>query len=238
MPESSEDNRYPSSTVPLSSMIEHTILGDNIDEARIISHIKEAIALDVFGVCLPMHFVPLAKKLLEGTALKVITVIDFPLGQKSSVEKANEAIVAKKLGADEIDMVLDYRALCNKNYDKAFSDLKAVVDAIKPLPIKVIVETSALNRDQLVVAIALVALSGAQFIKTSTGFHEAGANAEDVLLMRSLLPDRIFIKASGGIKNYEQAMAMVKAGAKRIGASRAREILRDSLPMNTGKSCT
>lgn len=219
-------------------MIEHTLLSENLSLDRVIAHIEEAKNLDVFGVCLPLHFVPLAKKQLAGTKLKIITVIDFPRGQKSSREKAEEAAVAKKLGADEIDMVLDYRALINKNYDKALADLSLVVNQVSPLPVKVIVETSALNREELAIAIALVALSKAAFIKTSTGFHEAGAKACDIALMRSLLPDRIFIKASGGIKNYSQALEMVKAGAVRIGASRSKEILQESLLIDTGKSCT
>lgn len=206
-------------------MIEHTILGDNLDEARIISHLDEAIDLDVFGVCLPLSWVPLAKKRLQGTNKKVVTVIDFPLGQKTSREKADEAEAAKLLGADEIDMVMDYAALCQKNYQKALFDLKAVVDRVAPLPIKVIVETSALTREQLAIACALVAISGAQFIKTSTGFHKAGAKASDVALMRALLPDRVLIKASGGIKDLKSARDMVEAGAVRIGASKSRDIL-------------
>lgn len=210
----------------LSAMLEHTLLGENIDEARLISHLNEAIELNVFGVCIPLAWVPLAKQRLQKTAIKIITVIDFPRGLKSSEEKAHEAEVAAKLGADEIDMVLDYQALCQKNYQKALADLVAVVKRVTPHVVKVIVETSALSRDQLAIACALVALSDAQFIKTSTGFHDAGANPQDIALMRTLLPERVLIKASGGIRDFSSAVAMIKAGATRIGASKSKDILR------------
>ncbi len=138
--------------------------------------------------------------------------------------KADEAQSAFMLGADEIDMVLDYEALIEKNYQKALTDLQSVVRQV-PIPIKVIVETSALTREQLAIACALVALSGARFIKTSTGFHKAGAKAEDIRLMRELLPESVSIKASGGIKDYESAKAMILAGAERLGCSKSKDIL-------------
>lgn len=204
------------------------MLGDTIDEALLIKHLNEARDLQVFGVCIPLAWVPLAKKHLSDTPIKIVTVIDFPLGRKSAREKAQEAHLAASLGADEIDMVLDYQALVEKNYDKALSDLVAVVQAADPVPVKVIVETSALNHDQLVAAITLVALSKASFIKTSTGMHKGGARAEDIALMRALLPETVHIKASGGIRDFTQASAMVMAGATRIGASKSREILQGS----------
>lgn len=220
------------SRAKLAAMIEHTLLGDNIDEKRLLAHLDEAKELQVFGVCVPLAWVPLAKKYLSKTPIKIITVIDFPLGNKSAGEKAHEAQLAVSLGADEIDMVLDYEALINKNYDKALLDITQVVEAAQPVPIKVIVETSALSKEQLASAITLVALSKAQFIKTSTGFHKAGAQSQDIELMRALLPTRVQIKASGGIRNYTQACSMVEAGATRIGASQSRQILLDS-PENT-----
>lgn len=208
----------------LASMIEHTILSGELNEERIKNHIQEALDLHVFGVCLPVAWVPLAKKLSFGTDLKIVTVIDFPLGKKMAQLKADEAQSAFMLGADEIDMVLDYEALIEKNYQKALTDLQSVVRQV-PIPIKVIVETSALTREQLAIACALVALSGARFIKTSTGFHKAGAKAEDIRLMRELLPESVSIKASGGIKDYESAKAMILAGAERLGCSKSKDIL-------------
>jgi deoxyribose-phosphate aldolase len=209
----------------LKDALEHTLLAKEIDEKHVLAHLDEARDLGVFGVCIPLAFVPLAKKHLADTAIKIVTVIDFPLGQKGAEEKALEAKMAKALGADEIDMVLDYEALIRKDYNKALDDLCAVVDEVSPIPVKVIVETSALNHDQLIAAITLVALSNAAFIKTSTGFHQGGAKAEDIALMRELLPQKIQIKASGGVKDRSTAEAMLKAGASRIGASRSREIL-------------
>lgn len=209
----------------LASMIEHTLLQGELDDSHIIAHVQEAVALKVYGVCIPLAWVPLAKKTAQQTPLKIITVIDFPLGQKSAKEKAQEALVAKQFGADEIDMVLDYQALIKKNYHKALQDLIEVVQVADPVPVKVIVETSALNRDQLAIAIALVALSDAAFIKTSTGFHKGGARVEDVALMRALLPEHIQIKASGGIKDFSSAQALLRAGATRLGCSKSRIIL-------------
>ena len=181
----------------LKDALEHTLLAQEIDEKRVLAHLDEARDLGVFGVCIPLAFVPLAKKHLADTAIKIVTVIDFPLGQKSAREKVLEAKMAKALGADEIDMVLDYEALIRKDYNKALDDLCAVVDEVSPIPVKVIVETSALNHDQLIAAITLVALSNAAFIKTSTGFHHGGAKAEDIALMRELLPQNIQIKSIG-----------------------------------------
>lgn len=215
----------------LAAMIEHTLLGDNIDEKRLLAHLDEAKELQVYGVCIPLAWVPLAKKYLAKTPLKIITVIDFPLGNSSALEKAREAKLAVSLGADEIDMVLDYQALVQKNYEKALLDIVQVVEEAGTVPVKVIVETSALTREQLVVAITLVALGKAQFIKTSTGFHKAGAQSHDIELMRALIPENIQIKASGGIRNYIQACSMVEAGAARIGASQSRQILLD-IPEN------
>lgn len=209
----------------LSSVIEHTLLGDGIDDDRVIKHVNEAKELNVCGICLPLAFVPLAKKLLTGSTIRIVTVIDFPLGAKNSDEKALEAQAAKLLGADEIDMVMDYQALIEGNYAKALNDIAAVVKQVRPLPIKVIVETSALNREQLAIACALVALAEAAFIKTSTGFHTGGAHVEDITLMRTLLPRSIRIKASGGIRDQASALAMINAGADRIGCSQSRQII-------------
>jgi deoxyribose-phosphate aldolase len=213
---------------PLASMLEHTLLGDKLDEAQVRRHVEEAKGLGVFGVCLPLAFIPLAKKLIAGAPLKLVTVIDFPLGKKSAEEKAQEAVTARMLGADEIDMVIDYQALIARNYHKVLNDLVVVKRQAHPLPVKVIVETSALNREQLVIAITLVALSGVDFIKTSTGFHKAGAKVDDITLMAALLPDRVKIKASGGIRDRASALAMIEAGASRIGSSKSRDILENT----------
>lgn len=207
------------------SIIEHTALRDNLTEQDILAHLNEAIDLNVGAVCIPVQWVPFAKKKLSSTNILVVTVADFPKGTASPNVKAEEAVVAKNLGADEIDLVMDYEALIAKDYGKVLQGLLEVVKNAAPVPVKVIVETSALSREQLSIACALVALSGARFIKTSTGFHKAGAQAIDIALMRQLLPSNVLIKASGGISTPESALAMVKNGADRIGASKSRNIL-------------
>jgi len=209
----------------LAAKIEHTILGPNISYEAIVSHIKEAMDLGVFAVCIPLEWVALTKKLVKDTFIKVVTVIDFPLGQASDEQKILETIAAKAFGADELDMVLDYEALINKDYEKVLAGIKAVVQNASPALVKVIVETSALTKEQLAIACSLVALAKAAFIKTSTGLHKAGAQIEDIILMRKLLPDCIKIKASGGIKDSKFAQELIAAGADRIGSSKSRIIL-------------
>ncbi len=209
----------------LAKRIEHTILGENVSYEALTSHIKEAIELNVFGVCIPLEWVALSKKLLKDTNIKIVTVIDFPLGQASDEQKILETIAAKAFGADELDMVLDYEALINKDYEKVLAGIKAVVKNASPALVKVIAETSALTKEQLAIACSLIALAKADFIKTSTGLHKAGAQAADIALMRQLLPSSIKIKASGGIKDHEFAQELIAAGADRIGSSKSRIIL-------------
>lgn len=209
----------------LASRIEHTILGEDVTYEKISQHLQEALQIKPACVCIPMEWIPLAKKILANSGIKIVTVVDFPLGAKSADQKATEAFAAVTLGADEIDMVIDYNALINNDYDTALDGIVAVSECCDKVPLKVIIETSALNKEQIAIACALVALGQAQYIKTSTGFHEGGAKVEDIKLMRSLLPDEILIKASGGIRDKQTALAMIEAGADRIGTSKSMQIL-------------
>jgi len=209
----------------LSSIIEYTYLSPKLSETELLTHFDEAKSLKVFGICIPLAWVPLAKKELEETNIKVVTVVDFPLGIKSPSEKALETKAAFIFGADEIDMVVNYQAIIDKKYDLALAGISAVLKEAKEKIVKVIIETSALSKEQIAIACALVALAHAPFIKTSTGFHKGGANIADIKLIRSLLPEGISIKASGGIRNFDTALAMWQAGAVRIGTSKAKEIL-------------
>lgn len=209
----------------LANCIEHTLLSSNLSEEQISTHIKEAIDLKVKAVCIPLPWLPLAKKRLNNSNLIVVTVLDFPNGDSLLEKKLQEASVAKNFGADEVDMVMNYKALLDKNYGLVLNEICSVVKQLTPIPVKVIIETSALSQEQIAIACALVAISGAKYIKTSTGFHTHGAKANDVKLMRSLLPKNILIKASGGIKDYQTAMEMINAGANRIGASKSDLIL-------------
>jgi deoxyribose-phosphate aldolase len=211
--------------IELSKKLEHTLLGSNLDEKKVVAHILEAQELGVFGICLPLAWVSLAKKTLSSPDIKIITVVDFPLGQQSPAKKAEEAALAQLFGADEIDMVIDYQAIISKNYQCALDGILAVKEQIHDKILKVIVETSALDQEQLICAITIVGLSGAHFIKTSTGFHKSGANIKDIALMHKLLPTNIQIKAAGGIKTRLQAMQMLEAGAARVGSSQSYNIL-------------
>lgn len=209
----------------IAKKIEHTILGENISYEQLINHLQQAVELNVLAVCIPLEWVAISKKYLSETDIIIVTVIDFPLGQSSCDEKIMQTIAANALGADEIDMVLDYEALINKKYKKVLKGIKAVVKNSEKALVKVIIETSALTKEQIAIACSLVALAKADFIKTSTGFHKSGAQIEDVALMRSLLPKSIKIKASGGIKTYDFAQELIKAGADRIGCSKSRQII-------------
>lgn len=206
-------------------LIEYTALEKSLNEEKLVKFIEDAKKLKVFGVCVPLAFVPLAKEELRHSPLKLITVIDFPLGNKQPHEKAMEVRAAKIFGADEVDMVIDYQALKNRKYELTLEGITAVVKEAGTMAVKVIIETSALNKYEIAIACALAALGGAHFIKTSTGFHTGGASIEDIIFIRSLLPDNIKIKASGGIRDKDTAVAMINAGADRIGSSKAGEIL-------------
>ena len=146
-------------------------------------------------------------------------MVGFPLGAASSEAKAFEAEQAIQAGAQEIDMVINIGALKSKDYGAVYGDILRVVDASAPCKVKVIIEASVLERDEKVAACVLAKAAGAAFVKTSTGFGKGGARVEDVALMRSVVGPDMGVKASGGIKNREDAEAMIKAGATRIGSS-------------------
>lgn len=220
-----EKNFSGNSNENIAQKIEHTLLGENISYEQILAHLEDAKNLKVLAVCIPLEWVAISKKILLDTNIKIVTVIDFPLGQSSKEEKILQTIAANALGADEIDMVLDYQALIDKEYKKVLNGIKAVVKNSEKALVKVIIETSALNKEQIAIACSLVALAKAHFIKTSTGFHKLGAQVQDIKLMRDLLPKSIKIKASGGIKTYQYAQELISAGADRIGCSKSKQII-------------
>jgi deoxyribose-phosphate aldolase len=163
--------------------------------------------------------VPLCKSLLAGTDVMVCAVVGFPLGAMSPTAKAYEAREAVRQGAREIDMVLNIGALKSRDYETVFEDICRVVKASQPAGVKVILETSALNVDEKIIASSLSKLAGAAFVKTSTGFGKGGATVEDVELMRRVVGSELGVKASGGVRTAEDALKMAQAGATRIGAS-------------------
>lgn len=203
----------------LASYIDHTQLKPTASRAQIKELCQEALLYNFASVCVnPVH-VPTAAELLSGSEVKVCTVIGFPLGATSTLSKVLEARDAVAAGAEEIDMVLNIGSLLEGDYAKVYSDIKAVRDAVPNQVLKVILETGYLSKEQIVRGCILTKMAGADFVKTSTGFGPGGATVEDITLMRSVVGEDFGVKASGGVRDYATAMAMIKAGATRIGAS-------------------
>src|SRR4029079_9197792 len=171
------------------------------------------------SVCVNTTWVGLCKSLLSGTDVMVCAVVGFPLGAMAPTAKASEAREAVRQGAKEIDMVINIGALKSRDYETVFEDICRVVKSSAPAGVKVILETSALTQEEKIIAISLSKLSGAAFVKTSTGFGKGGATVDDVALMRSLVGNELGVKASGGVRTAEDAIKMAQAGANRIGAS-------------------
>ncbi|HFR3770232.1 TPA: deoxyribose-phosphate aldolase, partial [Streptococcus suis] len=181
--------------------------------------IEEAKEYDFASVCVNPTWVAYAAKRLAGTEVKVCTVIGFPLGANTPAVKAFETKDAIANGADEIDMVINIGALKSQNYDLVLEDIQAVVEASGDKLVKVIIETCLLTDEEKVKACQLSQEAGADFVKTSTGFSTGGATVVDVTLMRQTVGPDMGVKASGGARTYEDALAFIEAGATRIGAS-------------------
>lgn len=204
----------------IAKMIDHTILKAFATKEDVKVLCKEAKEYNFFSVCINPANIELAKKELEGSDVKVCTVIGFPLGANTSEVKAFETKDAIKKGADEVDMVINIGALKDKDYDYVLNDIKAVVDAAdKKALVKVIIETCYLTDEEKKIACELSVKAGADFVKTSTGFGTGGSTPEDIKLMREIVGPNIGVKASGGVRNQEDAKAVIKAGCSRIGAS-------------------
>jgi len=204
----------------IAKMIDHTLLKPEATVEQIKTLCEEAKQYGFASVCVnPVH-VALSAELLKGTQVKVCTVIGFPLGANTSTVKAFEASEAIKEGAEEVDMVINVGKLKDKNLDYVKADIKAVVDAAKDKALtKVILETCLLTDEEKVTACKLAKEAGADFVKTSTGFNKGGATAEDIKLMRETVGAEMGVKASGGVRSNADAIAMINAGASRIGAS-------------------
>lgn len=208
-------------TTDLARMIDHTLLKANATEAEIVKLAEEAKTHRFASVCVNPTWVKTAAAILKDTPeVKVCTVIGFPLGATTKEVKAFETANAIENGATEIDMVINVGALKDKQYDLVEADIKAVVDAAKGKALtKVIIETALLTKEEIEKACQLSVQTGADFVKTSTGFSTGGATVEDVALMRKTVGQNVGVKASGGVRSLEDALAMVEAGANRIGAS-------------------
>lgn len=203
----------------LSKYIDHTQLAAKATSADITKLCEEAKEYDFASVCVNTCYVPLSAKLLKGSGVKVCCVVGFPLGAMSSEAKAFETKWAVENGAEEVDMVINVGKLKEKDYDYVLNDIKAVVGAKGNALVKVIIECCLLTDEEKVKVCQLCKEAGADFVKTSTGFSTGGAKVEDVALMRKTVGPDMGVKAAGGIHSYEEAMAMINAGATRIGAS-------------------
>ncbi|BBA92444.1 deoxyribose-phosphate aldolase [Streptococcus ruminantium] len=203
----------------LNKYIDHTILKPETTQEQVEKILAEAKEYDFASVCVNPTWVALAAESLKDSDVKVCTVIGFPLGANTPAVKAFETKDAIANGADEIDMVINIGALKSGNYDLVFEDIKAVVEASNNKLVKVIIETCLLTEDEKVKACQLSQEAGADYVKTSTGFSTGGATVADVALMRKTVGPDLGVKASGGARSYEDAIAFIEAGATRIGAS-------------------
>ena len=203
----------------LNKYIDHTLLKADASQEQIETLIEEAKKYDFASVCVNPTWVSFAAQALKATDVKVCTVIGFPLGANTPELKAFETSDAIQNGADEVDMVINIGALKSRNFDLVERDIRAVVEAAKGTLVKVIIETCLLTDDEKVKACQIAQKAGADFVKTSTGFSTGGATVEDVALMRKTVGPDMGVKASGGARSYEDALAFIKAGATRIGAS-------------------
>lgn len=201
----------------LASYIDHTLLKPTATKVDILQLCNEAKQYHFASVCVNPCWVKLCAETLKDSGVKICTVIGFPLGANTSEIKAQEAALAIKEGASEVDMVINIGALKEGNIDYVYQDILAVRKASEGKTLKVIIETSYLTDEEKKTVCRLCAKAGADFVKTSTGFSSAGATVEDVKLMKKA--SGIKVKASGGVRTKEDALKMIEAGASRLGAS-------------------
>lgn len=214
----------------IGQMIDHTLLKPDATQDQIAQLCYEARKYDFAAVCVNPSYVKLCTQLLQGTPVHVCTVVGFPLGATPPEVKAYEAQQAIDDGATEVDMVINIGALRSKDYTLVERDIATVARTCHAggAILKVIIEAALLADEQKVIACQLAKAAGADYVKTSTGFGPGGATVQDVALMRRAVGPELGVKAAGGIKNYEDAKAMVAAGATRIGASAGIKIVQQA----------
>jgi len=214
----------------LAHYIDHTLLSPDATPEQVVTALAEARELGVFAVCVSPSMLPLDVKVdpdIDLGPVALATVVGFPSGKHTKTVKAFEAAQAVEHGAGEIDMVLDLGLVHLGDRDALTEQVLAVRREVpRPLVLKVIIESAALTDDEIMLACGAAVEAGADFVKTSTGFHPAGgATTHAVELMRRCVGDDLGVKASGGIRDYDTAAAMIAAGASRIGCSASRAIL-------------
>ena len=211
----------------IAALIDHTILKPEATRNDVVKICREARQYGFASVCVNPYWVPLVRAELAGSAVKVCTVVGFPLGATSTEAKVAETAVAVRVGATEIDMVINIGALRSGDQDAVRQDIRQVVQTAHEAGaiVKVILETALLDDAQKATACTLAKQAGADFVKTSTGFSTSGATAHDVALMRGVVGPGMGIKAAGGIRTLSDLRAMTAAGATRIGASASVKIV-------------
>lgn len=214
-------------TKELAGMIDHTLLKPEATLSEIKQLCEEAKQHNFASVCVNPSNVSTCFDLLKSSNVKVCTVIGFPLGATTTQSKFSEAEEAIKNGAEELDMVINIGRLKDKDYDYVFNDLKTIADLTKKhlCTSKVIIETCLLTDEEKIAACLLAKEAGLDFVKTSTGFSKAGATIKDVALMKFVVGEKHKVKAAGGIRSYDDAVAMINAGANRLGASAGVKII-------------
>lgn len=203
----------------IAKYIDHTLLKADATKEQLTRLCSEAKQFGFATVCVNPGNVRFCSDQLRGSSVKVCAVVGFPLGATTAAAKAFEARDAIRAGAREIDMVINIGALKSGDYDAVYEDIRKVVESSSPYKVKVILETGQLTDREKIVASTLSKLAKAAFVKTSTGFGPGGATVEDILLMKTVVGDKLEVKASGGVRTSEDAQRMIEAGATRIGAS-------------------
>jgi deoxyribose-phosphate aldolase len=211
--------------IDLAAVIDHTILRPEATRADIVRLCREATEYGFHVVFVPPCYVSLACEALADTACRVGVPVGFPLGGQTTAVKVFEAVDGVRRGARIVDMVINVTALKSGDWDAVRSDIAEVVAATPGIEHKVIIETCYLNREEKLTACRLIEEAGADYVKTSTGFGAAGAAIEDVRLLRQVVGHRLKVKASGGIRDAVTALAMLDAGADRIGTSAGAAIM-------------
>jgi len=218
----------------IAHYIDHTVLKPTTLISDVEKICVEAIQYQFAAVCVPPLFVKKALALLNGTAVKVATVIGFPFGYSAIEAKVAETILAIIDGADELDLVINISAIKNNDWQFLASEINAILPIIrsKQKVIKIIIESGVLTDEEIITCCDLYGAAGVDFMKTSTGYAEKGASLHAVQLMRKHLADKIHIKASGGIKTYTFAKQLIDAGATRLGCSSSIQIINEAAQQN------
>lgn len=211
----------------IEAYIDHTLLRADAYAQDFIRLSNEALKYNFRAVCVPPIWVSLSREVLGNSPIGLASVIGFPLGNNGEFLKVQESVFCVKNGADEIDMVLNIGALKTGDYPKVAKEIRAVKQVIGTAVLKVILETALLNKDEIATGSKIILDSGADFVKTSTGFSHRGASLADILTIRSAINEQIAIKASGKIRSFEEAKSFLDMGVARIGTSNGVTILQE-----------